>query len=389
MRSSVIINAFIAVLVGFGGSVAVVIAATQAVSATQAQTASWIAMLCASMMVTTAVLSIRHRMPIVTAWSTPGAALIAATSGVTIEQAVGAFMVAGGLIVASGLVGPLGRAIARIPASVASAMLAGVIFSFVVAILGQIEAAPALTLPLLAVFLVVRLFSPAYAVLAVLALGIVLAYALGLTEPAGGFQLSALVWITPHFDAATMIGLALPLYLVTMVSQNLPGFAVLSAAGYPPPVRSSLTVTGLASVLTAPFGAHTTSMAAITASICTGEDTHPDPTRRWLCGPFYALGYGVLALFGASVVALFSSFPQALIVVVAGVALTGPFIGALANALAGKSGQAAAAITFVITASGFSIYGIGAPFWGLVGGLAVVALDGLYAGLRSPAPEPD
>ena len=337
------------------------------------------------MMVTTAVLSIRYRMPIVTAWSTPGAALIAATSGVTIDQAVGAFFVAGLLIAASGLIGPLGRLIARIPSSVASAMLAGVIFSFVAAIFGQIELAPALTLPLLAVFLVLRLISPAYAVLAVLALGIVLAHLLGSIEPGPGFALSRLTWISPQFDVASLIGIALPLYLVTMASQNLPGFAVLSAAGYTPPARPILAVTGIASLLTAPFGAHSTSLAAITASICTGPDTHPDPAKRWLCGPFYALGYGVLALFGASVVALFSRFPEALTVIVAGVALTGPFIGALSNALADRDGHAAAAITFVITASGLSIYGIGAAFWGLAGGLAVVGLDRLYARMRPHA----
>lgn len=377
MRASIIISALVAVLVGFGGSVAIVLAAAKAVGAAPDQTSSWIAALCLSMMATTAVLSLRHRLPIITAWSTPGAALVATSSGVTMEMAVGAFYLAGGLILLTALFRPLSALIERIPGSIASAMLAGVLFSFVIAVFDQLQSVPMLVLPLLIAFAALRPWSPPWAVLLVLAAGIALAYALGLTEPFGALTLSGFTWVSPRFDAAVLIGIGLPLYLVTMASQNLPGFAVLRAAGYAAPTRSILTVTGLASVLTAGLGAHTSNLAAITASICTGAEAHPDKERRWLCGPVYALGYGVLALFGASLVAAFNSFPEALIVTVASLALIGPFINALHAGLDDENRRFAAVTTFLVTASGVSLFGIGSAFWGLVAGLAVIMLDRL------------
>ena len=376
------ISAVVAVLVGFGGSVAIVLAAAKAVGATPEQTSSWVAALCLSMMATTAILSLYHRMPIITAWSTPGAALIATSSGVTMETAVGAFFLAGGLILITALFRPLSRLVERIPASIASAMLAGVLFSFVIAMFDHLQQSATLVLPLLLAFVILRPFSPTWAVLLVLGAGIALAYALGLTEPFSGMELSRFVWISPAFDGATLIGIGLPLYLVTMASQNLPGFAVLRAAGYQAPTQSILAVTGLASVVTAGLGAHTSNLAAITASICAGPDAHPDREKRWLCGPVYALGYGVLAVFGTSVVLLFSSFPEALIVTIAGIALTGPFINALGAALADEPQRFAATMTFLVTASGISVFGIGSAFWGLVAGLLVVGLDHLI--IRKP-----
>jgi len=375
MRSSVIISALVAVLVGFGGSVAIILAAAKAVGATPDQTSSWIAALCVAMACTTGYLSVRHRLPIVTAWSTPGAALIAATAGVSLEQAVGAFFLAAVLILLTAAFRPAGALIERIPTAIASAMLAGVLFGFVIAIFGHMQAAPALVLPLVAAFVVLRLFSPAWAVLAVLFLGVALAYGLDMTDPMGDIRLSSLAWVMPRFDVGTLIGLGLPLYLVTMASQNLPGFAVLKAADYTVPSRSILGVTGLASLLTAGVGAHTSNLAAISASICTGPDAHPDKDKRWLCGPIYAAGYGVLAFFGASLVALFSSFPEALIVTVAGIALAGPLVGALSTSLGAEDDRFAAVVTFAVTASGFSAFGIGSAFWGLVVGLLVCGLD--------------
>jgi len=375
MRASVVISALMAVLVGFGGSVAIVLAATKAVGASPAETSSWIAALCVAMMATTAILSIRHRIPIVTAWSTPGAALIGASSGVSMDQAVGAFFLSAMLILLTAAFRPLGALIARIPTSIASAMLAGVLLSFVLAIFEYLQVAPALVLPLVAAFVLLRLYSPAWAILAVLVLGVALAYLLGLTHPIGDLPLSGFVWIRPSFDAATLVGLGLPLYLVTMASQNLPGFAVLKAAEYPVPSRSILAVTGLASLATAGAGAHTSNLAAITASICTGPDAHPDKDKRWLCGPVYAAGYAVLAVFGASLVALFASFPEALIAAVAGIALTGPLVGALGASLGEDEDRFAAVVTFAVTASGMSAFGIGSAFWGLVAGLLVFALD--------------
>ena len=379
MRASVIISALVAVFVGFAGSVAVVLEATKAVGATPEQTSSWIAALCVAMAVTTAVLSIRHRMPIVTAWSTPGAALIAATSGISIEAAVGAFLLAAALILLTALIKPLNDLIERIPTSIASAMLAGVLFSFVIAIFPFMSQQAALVIPMVAAFLVLRLFSPMWAVLLVFALGIALVFALGLLGPPTTLSFSKFVWITPEFQLSTLIGMALPLYLVTMASQNLPGFAVLKAAGYQPPSRSILTVTGTMSFLTAPFGAHTSNLAAITASICTGEDAHPDKSKRWLCGPFYAAGYALLALAAASVVALFARFPDALVATIAGIALLAPFVASLSAALKDDVHRFAGAATFLVTASGIQAFGIGSAFWGLLAGLLVFALDELHS----------
>ncbi|GJL81470.1 MAG: benzoate transporter [marine bacterium B5-7] len=375
MRASVVISAIVAVLVGFGGSLAVILSAAQAVGASPDQTSSWVTALCLSMMATTAYLSIHHRLPIITAWSTPGAALIAASSGVSIEAAVGAFILAAVLILITALFRPVSVLIERIPTPIASAMLAGVLFSFVVAIFNHLPGAPALVLPLIITFVILRQYSPAWAVLIVLLLGVALVYVLGMTVPIVELRMSEIVWVSPGFDTATLIGLGVPLYLVTMASQNLPGFAVLKAAGYPVPSRSILAVTGLSSLMTAGMGAHTSNLAAITASICTGPDAHPDKNKRWLCGPVYAAGYGFLAIFGASFVTLFYSFPQALIATIAGIALAGPLVGALGASLAEEQQRFAAVTTFVVTASGFSILGVGSAFWGLVAGLIITGLD--------------
>lgn len=377
MRMSVVVSALIAVLVGFGGSVAIVIAAAESVGATQAQTSSWIAVLCLSMMLTTGGLSIAHRMPVITAWSTPGAALIATTSGLSIHAAVGAFLFCGALLVLTAAFKPLGALVQRIPSGIAAAILAGVLFSFVMGVVTGVSAAPWLGLPLIVVFLVVRLFSPTWAVVAVLGGGLGLAYGFGMIAPISDFALSRLVWVAPDFQPAALIGLGLPLYLVTMASQNLPGFAVLRASGYTPPSRSVVAVTGAASLITAMFGAHTTSLAAITASICTGKDAHPDKSKRWLCGPVYAAGYGVLALFGAWMVDLIASVPPELVAIIAGVALLGPFVGSARLAFSGEGDPLPAAAAFIVTASGVSGFGIGAAFWGLVAGVCIGVLPRL------------
>lgn len=377
MRASLPLSAVIAVIVGFGGSVAVVLEAARALGASPAESASWVAALCVALMISSAVLSVRYRMPIVTAWSTPGAAVIAATSGIALEPAVGAFVFSAVLVVLTAAIRPLTGLVMRIPAAVASAMLAGVLVQFVLAVFRQAEAAPWLVLPLIALFALVRLWSPAFAVIAVLGIGALWAAMLGAVDPLPGLTLTRPVAIAPEFDPAVMIGLGLPLYLVTMTGQNLPGLAVLRAAGYTPPTRPILAVTGLASLLTAPFGAHASNLAAITAALCTGPEAHPDPARRWMTGPFYAAGYGLLALCAGSVVLVFAAFPQSLIAAVAGLALLSPLVGALGAAMAEPQGRLAATATFVVTASGVSGLGLGAAFWGLVAGLAIVGLDAL------------
>ncbi len=378
MRLSVVTAAIVAALVGIAGALAVVLAAAEAVGATPAETTSWVTALCLSMALTSGWLSWRHKMPIITAWSTPGAAVIAATAGsVRMDAAAGAFLLAAALIVATALIRPLDALVRRIPVGVAAGMLAGVLVRFVLQMVEAVPVEPMLVLPLIALFLVARLKSPGLAMLLVIASGTALAAGLGLIGRWPEITVSQFTVVTPRFEVATLIGLGVPLYLVTMASQNLPGAAVLRAAGYDPPFTSALLVTGLASLIIAPLGAHTINLAAITAAICTGPDAHPDPAKRWHTGVAYMLVYCGLAALGAALVALFAAFPAVLIRTIAGLGLIGALTGALGSALADERHRFAAVTAFVVTASGLTLAGIGAAFWGLLAGLAVLGLDRL------------
>lgn len=375
MRISVIASAAVAAFVGFGGTLALIIAAATALGATQAETASWVTALSLALAISSGYLSWRYRIPIITAWSTPGLALIGASIGFTMQEAVGAFLVTALAIIITGLIKPVAQFVERIPASIASGMLAGVLSSFVINAAKTLSLDPLLVLPLIALFLIIRLFNPAMAVISVLVGGVIYALALGRADNLPAPELSTLTMIVPDFTLSAMIGLALPLYLVTMASQNLPGFAVLRAAGYEPPTAACLQVTGLVSLFSAPFGAHTSNMAAISAAICTGHDAHPDPKQRWLTGPFYALCYLIFAIFGASLVAIFAVLPPALIMLIAGLGLIGPFVNALALALNKQDERFAAIVTFAVTASGITIFSIGSAFWALIAGLIVAGMD--------------
>lgn len=379
MRLSVVVSSLVASLVGFGGTLALILAATVAVGASPAESASTVAALCAGVAVTSLVLSLRYRMPIVTAWSTPGTAVIATFGGgIGMPKAAGAFMLAGALVLACAAIAPLSRLVSRIPMSVASAMLAGVLVRFVMALADHAVAAPVMVLPMLGLFFLLRLWSPTLAVLgvllaggaAVLASGAVAVDAIRLAPP-------TLVPIMPQFEVPVLLGLGLPLFLVTMAAQNLPGLAVLRTFGYAPPAAPCLAVTGGASVLLAPFGATGINLAAITAAITANPDAHPDADRRYLAGVAYGSWYVLLAASGASLVAIFAALPPAFIATVAGLALLSPLTGALAGALQEERDRLAGVATFATTASGVAVAGMGAPFWGLILGLAVLALDRL------------
>jgi benzoate membrane transport protein len=238
-----------------------------------------------------------------------------------------------------------------------------------------VPAAPGLVLPLVAFFLIARLKSPSAAMLLVIGAGTALAAGLGMIKAWPALSPSTLEVIPPKFDISALIGLGVPLYLVTMASQNLPGAAVIKAAGYEPPFATALKVTGLASVLIAPFGAHSINLAAITAAICTGPDAHPDPKERWRTGVAYLFVYVGLAALGASLVALFAVFPAPLIKTIAGLGLIGSLTGALGAALAVERERLAAVATFAVTASGITLVGVGAAFWGLAAGLVALGLD--------------
>ena len=376
MSLSAVSAAIVAALVGLAGALAVVLAAAQAVGADQAQTTSWVTALCLSMALTSGWLSWRHRMPIITAWSTPGAAVIAATAGtVQIDVAVGVFLVVGVLIVLTALVQPLDRAVRRIPVSVAAGMLAGVLFRFVMQMVEAIPVAPLLVLPLLALFLIARAKSPSAAMLLVIVAGTALASSLGMMREWPALTLSALTLVAPRFEVGALIGLGLPLFLVTMASQNIPGAAVLRASGYEPPFSSALLVTGIASIVIAPFTAHTINLAAITAAICTGPDAHPDPAKRWWTGIAYMVVYTGLAALGATLVALFAVLPATLVMTIAGLGLIGALTASLGSALREESERFAAVAAFIVTASGIMMLGIGSAFWGLIAGLCVIAIE--------------
>lgn len=378
MRFSVPASAVVAAFVGFGGTLALVLSANEALGATPLQKASAVTAMCLALAAETLVLSLLTRMPVVTAWSTAGSALLAASQGYTVNEAVAAYLLAALALVATGLFRPLTNLIARIPSSIASGMLAGILLGFTLKAAQTVPLDPGLVIPLVLLFFVIRRFNPALSVLAVLFGGIGLAFLLGrVSEAIPELHLSAITLIRPDFTLGSAVGLALPIYLVTMASQNLSGLAVLRAAGFQPPPGLAIGVTGLGSLLSAPFGSLTTNLAAISAAICTGPDAHPDPAERWKTAPFYALCYGVFGLFGASLVAFFAILPPALIVLVAGLALLAPFTNALVLALKEEGERVAAVTTLAVTASGITVAGVGAAFWGLCAGIAVLALNGL------------
>ena len=364
---------FVTVLVGFASTAAIVFQAAQALDATPAQTASWMWALGIGMGATCIALSLRWKMPVVTAWSTPGAAVLATSAaGVSMGEAVAGFLVSALLIAIAGFSGIFERMLGRIPLSLASAMLAGVLLRFGIDAFAAIQAAPALVLSMLATWLLARRWWPRYAVIATLLAGIAAAALAGQLHLAGlRLELAQPVWTTPRLSLASILGVALPLFVVTMASQNVPGVAVIRASGYPVPVSPAIGWTGVASLLLAPFGAFSLNLAAITAAICMGPEAHADPARRYTAAVWAGLFYLLVGLFGATVAGLFAAFPQALVLAIAGIALFGTLGNSLVAALREEDEREAALVTFLVTASGLSLLGVGAAFWGLVAGVCV------------------
>lgn len=367
--------AAVGTVIGFGGTVALVVQAGHVLGASPDQIVSMVTALCLGIGLPGLLLSWRMKVPVILAWSTPGAALLAAsTLGVGWPTAVGAFVIAGALMVVTGLVPALGRLAARIPGGIAAAMLAGVLLPFCLKLFLVFPTDPALAAGLFAVFLIMRRLTPTWALPAVL-LGAfaVLALRGQVTLPPGTGLFGQLSPVVPAFDLKAAVSLALPLFLVTLVSQNLPGLVVLKAAGYEPPPGPLLLSTGLATLVLAPFGAYGVNLAAIVAAICTGPDAHPDPQRRWIVGVIYGGLYLVVALFAAPLAGLFIAMPPAALAVLTGLALIGPLTGALQGAMAQPDHREAAVIAFAATASGVALFGIGSAFWGLLAGFVALA----------------
>lgn len=375
MRISVLNSAFLAVLVGFGGSLAVVLEAAKSTTASADQVISWVALLCLSVSLTTVFLSHSAKIPIVTAWSTPGAAAIGTFSGIDINIAVGAFFACGLMMIITSLVNPIARQLERIPGPIIGAMLAGVLFPFVTAIVHHSATTPHLALPILLAFLLTRERWPSLSVLVAILAGIFAVLAFWPASFDNEYRATSVSIIVPQFDLNAFLNLAIPLYLVTMSGQNLAGYGVLTNDGYSPPTRKILATTGIGSTVTAFFGAHTTSLAAITAALCTGSDTHPDPKKRFQVGYWYGGGYLVLAVFAGPIIAFASSLPPALVPSIASVALLPTFMSSLSSMIKDELEYLfPATVTFAVTASTVSLWGLGSPLLGLVIGVGIVGL---------------
>ena len=374
---SAVVAGFVAVLVGFTSSVVIVFQAAAVLGATPAQTASWIWALGLGMGLTSLALSVWYRQPVLTAWSTPGAALlVTAGVGVPMAEAVGAFIACAGLITLAGATGWFARVMDRIPQALAAALLAGVLARFAFDAFASMQREFMLVSLMFAVYLLGRRAWPRYAVPSVLLAGIAVAAAQGRLQ-LGGVQwaLATPVFTMPRFSLAAFVGIALPLFVVTMASQNLPGVAAQRAAGYAVPVSPVITTTGLATLLLAPFGAYALNLAAITAAICMGREAHEDPARRWVASAAAGIFYIAAGLLGGAVVGLIAAFPRDLVLAVAGLALLGTIGSGLATAMKDERQREPALITFVVTASGLTLGGVGAAFWGLVAGALALAVQ--------------
>lgn len=371
---SAIAAGFVTVLVGFASSAVIVFQAAQSLGASPEEISSWMWALGLGMGLTCIGLSLRYRMPVVTAWSTPGAAmLIGSVAGLPLSDAIGAFLMSALLIAASGFSGFFERMISRIPVSLASGMLAGVLLRFGIDAFAAMKTQLGMVLTMFAVYLLARRLLPRYAVILTLLVGIAFAAGLGLLRVDGlSLELAKPVFTTPTFSLAAIVGIALPLFIVTMASQNVPGVAVIRASGYAIPISPVVGWTGLVNLLLAPFGAFALNLAAITAAICMGREAHEDAARRYVAAIAAGVFYVVVGLFGATVAALFAAFPKELILAIAGIALLGTIGNSLAAALRDEAEREPALVTFLVTASGLSLAGIGSAFWGLLAGVVTL-----------------
>ncbi|WP_033346863.1 benzoate/H(+) symporter BenE family transporter [Kitasatospora aureofaciens] len=374
----------VCVAVSFSGPLVVVLAAAAAGRLDPAHTASWIWAVAIGSGVSGFALSWWTRTPVVTAWSTPGAALLVTSlGGYPYREAVGAFLVSAAVVTLFGVTGWFGRLIAAVPVGIVNAMLAGILFSFGAGIFGAVHSAPVLVVGSFAAFLLAKRLAPRYAVpVALLVGGVLAALTVGLPLHLGTGGPTVPVLTVPAFSWSAVVGLALPLTIVVLASQNAPGLGVMRAFGYRADDRLLIGTTGLVSLLVAPFGSPGVNLAAITAAICSGPEAHPDPRRRYVAGMSSGAGYVLVGSFGGVLVSLFTGLPKELIAVIAGVALLASLQGSLAAAVAEERGRDAAVVTFLASASGMSLFGIGSAFWGLLFGLGTHLL--LDLGKRAP-----
>lgn len=361
---------FVAVLVGYASSAAIIWQAAAAAGATPAQIAGWMTALGLGMGASTLALSWWYKAPVLTAWSTPGAALLATSlQGVTLSETIGIFIFANALILLCGLTGLFARLMQIIPHSLAAAMLAGVLLRFGLQAFSNMEGHLLLCGSMLLAWLVAKALAPRYAIVATLLVGGAVAALKG-DVVTSNLTLAVVMpeFIAPTFRLSTLISIGLPFFLVTMASQNAPGFATMKASGYPVAVSPLIIVTGGMALLLSPFGVYSICIAAITAAICQSPDAHPDASKRWLAAAAAGGFYLLAGLFGGSIVGLMAALPLSWIQTLAGLALLGTIGGSLSQALHNASERDAAIVTFLLTASGVTLAGIGSAFWGLVAG---------------------
>ncbi len=360
-------------LVAFASSMALVFQAAQAFDATPAQITSWVWALGLGMGLCTVLPSLWLRKPVMMAWSTPGAAVLAtaglAGDGFSMAQAVGAFMLAALLTIVVGASGVLERLMQRIPVAITSALLAGVLARFGMQAFAAAQTALPLVLGMLLTYLVMRRIAPRYCVVWTLIAGVALASAGGaMSWPTVDWTPARPVFTAPEWSWSAAVSLALPLFVVTMASQNLPGVAVIRASGYDLPISRLITMAGVVTLLLAPFGAFALNLSAITAAICMGPQAHVDPQRRYAAAATCGLFYLLIGFFGAVVTGLLTAFPRELVAAIAGLALLGAIGGGLSAAFAEEKHREAALITFLVTLSGVVIFGVGSALWGLLAG---------------------
>ncbi|CAH6689837.1 benzoate/H(+) symporter BenE family transporter [Klebsiella grimontii] len=371
---------FVAVLVGYASSAAIIWQAAAAAGADASQIAGWMTALGLGMGVSTLALTLWRKVPILTAWSTPGAALlVTGLQGVTLSQAVGVFIFANALIVLCGVTGIFARLMKIIPHSLAAAMLAGILLRFGMQAFASLQGNLLLCGSMFAVWLLCKVWLPRFAVVAaLLAGGAVAGFSGEVTTSQIAFSFIAPSWIAPEFTPALLLSVGVPFFLVTMASQNAPGFATLQASGYRVPVSPLIVATGGLALLLSPFGVYSICIAAITAAICQSPEAHPDPQKRWLAAAAAGVFYLLAGIFGGSITSLMSALPMAWIQMLAGLALLGTISGSLFQALNQESERDAAVVTFLVTASGVTLGGVGSAFWGLaLGGVSYVLLSTL------------
>ncbi|MFT5445468.1 MAG: benzoate membrane transport protein [Gammaproteobacteria bacterium] len=379
MPVSAITAGFVAVLVGYASSAAIVFQAAVAVGANSAQISSWMMVLGFGMGITCIALSLRYRAPIITAWSTPGAALLATSLvGVELPDAIAAFLFSAALSTLVGVTGWFEKAMARVPLQIASAMLAGLLVRFGMDVFIAMQDQVLMVLPMFVAYLMLKRYSPRFVIIIVFFLGIAFAAALGLLRfDEVSFQIAQPVFTMPTLNVPVLISVGVPLFIVTMASQNIPGAAVLRAFGYGcVPVSALITSTGLMTLLMAPFGGFSYNLAAITAAICAGPEAHIDPRKRYLAGVSAGVFYLLTGLFGATIATAFIAFPSALVMAIAGIALIGTMTTSLKQAMGESTWREPALITFLVTLSGVTLFGVGSAFWGLVAGALAMLLLG-------------